>query len=82
MVYTISTIVHNDVSSFPDDEKTCKNHGLFERTVRGDAYIRPGDFGHEHSANYLKFVLHKIMCLPFMYCPQLKFLRRQYRKQI
>ena len=24
-----------------------------------DAYKRPGDFGHEHFANYLKFVLQK-----------------------
>ena len=26
-----------------------------------DAYILPGDFGHEHFANYLKFVLQKIV---------------------
>ena len=35
--------------------------------------MRQGDFGIEYSAFQLKFVFEKIMCLSFVYCPQLEF---------
>ena len=38
-----------------------------------DAYLRLGDFEHEYSAIYLKFVPKEILCVSFVYCQQLKF---------
>ena len=31
-----------------------------------DAYMRPGDFGHEYSAIYLKFVFQKQLCVYYL----------------
>ena len=39
---------------FPDNPKNCLNHGFFQGAVMGRRTMRPGDFGHEYFANYLK----------------------------
>ena len=45
----------------------------------GDAFIWPGDFGHEYSAIYHKFRIE--MCLSFLYCQHSRFYMSEYLKR-
>ena len=44
---------------FPENSKNCQNHGLVEGAVMGRHVNSTREIGHDYSANYLKFVIHK-----------------------
>ena len=58
MLYIRSKIVRKDVSSILRKSEKLSKIKAFSRVLKWkDANIRPGDFGHECSALYLKFVI-------------------------
>ena len=64
---------------FPENLKSCQNHGLFEGAIkRRCRWFRSRTLCKFSGICFTK----QIMCLPFMYCPQLKLFRKQHRKKI
>ena len=70
-------IVHNDVHSFFRKSENCENQRLFWSTVMGRRINATRWFRLRILPKFKWNIFLKIMCISIMYCPQLKFSRRQ-----
>ena len=58
--------VRKDVSSFSEKSESVKIAAHLRVLLWEDAYIRPGDSGYKHFANYVNFVLQKLLCVDIL----------------